>query len=243
MAASNLVDLVKIQVITLGTGALGLGQPVAMFRGLGALIDGGTYSYSIQHNGDYEYGQGVYSAGGATLTRSPIASSNGNAAIFLTAGAAVTFTALAADLERAALGNGLLSAANLSDVASVPAAVANLGLDRALVRPVACFFTTTPTVSEVLALYTAIETITFADDFAGSICAVGANPTSSFVLAVARNGVAVGSITVATGGAIVFATIAGALVLVAGDVLRITAPAVADVTIANVAITLKGSLA
>lgn len=110
------------------------------------------------------------------------------------------------------------------------------------VRPVAFFFTSTPTTSEVLLLYTASENITFADDFGGSVGDVGVNPTSSFVLDVQKNGASVGSVTIATGGGFTFSTTGGAVSLVAGDQLKIVAPASADATVANVSITLMGAI-
>ena len=109
-------------------------------------------------------------------------------------------------------------------------------------RPIAFFFTTTPTSSEVLLLYTAAESITLADDFAGSVGDVGTNPTASFVLDVQKNGASVGSITISTGGAFTFATTGTTVSLAAGDQLKVVAPASADATVANVSITLKGSL-
>lgn len=110
------------------------------------------------------------------------------------------------------------------------------------IRPVAFFFTTTPTSSEVLLLYTACEAITFADNFAGSVADLGINPTTSFVLDVQVNGVSVGSITISTGGVFTFNTTAGALVLANGDQLKVVAPSTADASVANVSITLKGTI-
>jgi VCBS repeat-containing protein len=109
-------------------------------------------------------------------------------------------------------------------------------------RIIAFFFTTTPTDDEVLCLYNAAESITLADDFAGSVGDVGTNPTASFVLDVQVNGASVGSITISTGGAFTFATTGGSVALVSGDQLKVVAPSSADATIANVSITLKGAL-
>lgn len=112
----------------------------------------------------------------------------------------------------------------------------------ASVRPIAFFFTTAPTASEVLLLYTACENISLADDFAGSVGDVGTNPTASFALDVQKNGSSIGSITVSTGGTFTFATTDGAVSLVSGDQLKIVGPGSADATIANVSITLKGTV-
>ena len=109
-------------------------------------------------------------------------------------------------------------------------------------RPIAFFFTTTPTASEILCLYTACEAITFADDFAGSVGDCGTNPTASFALDVQKNGSSVGTITISTAGALTFTTTGTTVSLAAGDQLKIVAPATADDTVADVSITLKGAL-
>lgn len=110
-------------------------------------------------------------------------------------------------------------------------------------KPISFFFTTTPTVSEVLLLYSPAsgETVLLADDFAGSNCTVGTNPAASFVLDVQKNGSSVGSITIATNGAVTFATTGTTVSLTSSDTLKIVAPSPADTTCANVAITLKGT--
>lgn len=110
------------------------------------------------------------------------------------------------------------------------------------VRPVAFFFTTTPTASEVLLLYTACESITLADDFAGSVGDVGTNPASSFVLDVQKNGASVGTVTISTGGVFTFVTSGSTVSLAVGDQLKVLGPVTPDTTIANVSITFKGAL-
>jgi len=96
---STLVDLVKIIVNNTGTSTLALGVAVEGFRGQAALVDGDTYSYSIQQGANYETGTGVYHASDGTLTRGVVHSSYGNTAIPLRPNAVVTFTALAADFQ------------------------------------------------------------------------------------------------------------------------------------------------
>ena len=108
------------------------------------------------------------------------------------------------------------------------------------VRPISCFFTSTPTSSEVLAIYVAVEPITLADDFAGSAGTCGVNPTATFTMNVQKNGVTVGTIAISTGGAFTFLTSGGAVSLVSGDVVKIVAPSSVDATVANVAATLRG---
>lgn len=110
-------------------------------------------------------------------------------------------------------------------------------------RTIAFFFTTTPTDAEVLLLYTAAQAMTLADDFAGSVGDCGTNPTSSFAMDVQVNGVSVGTITIATVGTFTFATSGGAVSLAIGDVVKVVGPGTADVTCANVSISLLGVLA
>jgi hypothetical protein len=98
MATSLLVDLTAIQVRSGGTGPLTLGAAATASRGTEALQNGGTYSYSVQQNDDFETGQCVYMAGSLTIVRTPRWSSNGNAAINVLAGSIINFTLLAADV-------------------------------------------------------------------------------------------------------------------------------------------------
>lgn len=138
---------------------------------------------------------------------------------------------------------------DLTDVATSGAATGKVltydgssWVPAAVVRPIAFFFTSTPASNEVLALYTACESISLPANFTGAVGNVGTNPTGSFVLNVQKNGATVGTITIATGGGFTFATSGGSAVsLVSGDQLKVVAPASADATIANVSITLKGT--
>ena len=98
MTTSTLVDLVKVSITSTGAGSLSLGSAVPGFRGTEALIDNTTYSYSIQQNGNYEVGQGVFTLVDQSFTRFPTASSSSGQPIAVQAGAELTFTALAADL-------------------------------------------------------------------------------------------------------------------------------------------------
>lgn len=98
MAASSLVDLVKIYSKTTGTGAIGLGSAVGGYRGVEALENGATYSYSIQQEDQFETGKGTYLAAGQLLVRTPVITSNGQAAIDLQPNAAVAFVALSEDI-------------------------------------------------------------------------------------------------------------------------------------------------
>lgn len=97
MGVSTLVDLVKIQVLSSGTGPFELGAAVPGFRGVEALISSAIYSYSVQSGSLYEVGTAVYLADTQTLVRTPVVSSNGNAAVAFPANVQVNFTALASD--------------------------------------------------------------------------------------------------------------------------------------------------
>ena len=95
---SILVDLVKVQVLSVGTGNFSLGAASEGFRGVEALINGGIYSYSIQSGSQYEVGTGTYFASGGILVRNPEISSNGNAAVSFPANVEIKFVARAADI-------------------------------------------------------------------------------------------------------------------------------------------------
>lgn len=96
--SSLLPDLVKIQVLSSGTGPFQLGAAATGFRGIEALIDGGNYSYSVQSGAQFEIGTCVWNAGSGLLIRTPLVSSNGNAAVAFGANVEVKFVALGQDL-------------------------------------------------------------------------------------------------------------------------------------------------
>ena len=96
--SSLLPDLVKIQVLSSGTGPFQLGAAATGFRGIEALVDGGNYSYSVQSGAQFEIGTCVWNAGSGLLIRTPLISSNGNAAVAFGANVEVKFVALGQDL-------------------------------------------------------------------------------------------------------------------------------------------------
>jgi hypothetical protein len=103
-------------------------------------------------------------------------------------------------------------------------------------------FTATPTANEVMLIHVFTAAVVFPDEWVGAQKSVGINPSASFVMTVKKNGSAVGSITIGTGGAVTFTTTGTTVSFAAGDVLSVTAPSTVDPTVANVAITLKGAL-
>jgi hypothetical protein len=95
--------------------------------------------------------------------------------------------------------------------------------------------------NQVCLQLTAVRAFRFPDDFAGSDANVGTNPAASAVFTVAKNGVSIGTVTFDTAGAPTFATTGtGFETFAAGDILRITSQPVADGSMANISITLKG---
>lgn len=85
--------------------------------------------------------------------------------------------------------------------------------------------------------------VSFAANFAGSYFAASANATASTVFDVQKNGVSIGTVTIAAGGTTAtFATSGGAAqALVAGDLLAVLGPATADATLADPSFTLVGT--
>jgi hypothetical protein len=96
---STLVDNVAVYATSTGTGAIGLGAAVAGYRGIEALTNGQSYSYSIQQDSQWELGRAAYLSASKQLVRAPLYSSNGNAAISLYPNAIVSFVLLAEDLS------------------------------------------------------------------------------------------------------------------------------------------------
>lgn len=100
MPLSTLVDCTQIYVSSTGTGPLTLGAAVTGFQGREVLTDGALYSYRILTGGAaYEFGQGNFIASTNTLTRTPLGSSDGGAAISVPVNAQVAITVLSEDLR------------------------------------------------------------------------------------------------------------------------------------------------
>ena len=95
-------DLAKVTTSTVGGGTITLGAAVNGFLtfALAGVVDQETVSYGIFDPVSLasEAGHGVYSAVGTTLSRAPVASTNGGAAINLSGSAIVVLTVLAEDL-------------------------------------------------------------------------------------------------------------------------------------------------
>jgi hypothetical protein len=232
---------------TTGSGALTLaGAYTTGFRAFSSVMSNAdttrVFVEAVDANanpsGDWFVGPATYSSGTLTLG-TPEASSTGSAITWAAGNKRVVMDASAAYLASLTSTTGLLPANNLSDVSSAATSRTNLGL----LRLVSFFFTTTPTASEVLALYVAADAFTLPANLSGSKVNVGTNATATFALDLQQNGTTIGTISIATSGTATLTTTSGTAKSVAvGDVLKVVAPATPDTTIANVAINIKGTL-
>jgi len=110
-------------------------------------------------------------------------------------------------------------------------------------RLIAFFFTTAPTASEVLCIYVAADAFTIPANLVGAQVKLGANPAATFAIDVQKNGTTIGTISISTSGVATLTTTSGtSKSIAAGDVIKFVAPSSADASIANVAITVKGTL-
>lgn len=90
--------------------------------------------------------------------------------------------------------------------------------------------------------FVAVRAVEWPDNFAGSYGHVGTNPadgTATFTIK--KNGSAIGSIAITTGGTFTFATTGAETSLVAGDRLTIEAPTPQDSAMADVGFNLAGA--
>ena len=96
-----LINLVKMNTSTVGTGTITLTTAVSGFLTMAqaGAVDQTVYSYGISDGTNSEVGVGLYTVSGLTLTRTVTNSTNSNAAISLSGSAVVYITALAADIS------------------------------------------------------------------------------------------------------------------------------------------------
>lgn len=100
----------------------------------------------------------------------------------------------------------------------------------------------TPGASGTMGLYPCTRSFTFPANFSGSRGMVETNPGSDFVIKVYRNGIEVGTITIASSGTFTFATTGGATVaFVAGDELRLNGPTAVG-TAVDISVTLLADI-
>ena len=99
---------------------------------------------------------------------------------------------------------------------------------------------TPPLASEIMGLEVFSKRVVFAANFAGAYGTCLVNPTATFTITIAKNGTAVGTITVSTAGVWAFATSTNAPVTFnPGDVMSFPAQLGPDATFANGAWTLQ----
>lgn len=100
---AKLYNLARMTTATTGTGTLTLGSAATVngvtyltFANAG-VSDGDIVTYAIADTSNSEIGYGTYTASGTTLSRTPIVSTNSNAAISLSGSAQVFITGAAQD--------------------------------------------------------------------------------------------------------------------------------------------------
>ena len=98
-----------------------------------------------------------------------------------------------------------------------------------------------PPNATVLQLICFSRAVAMSGNFAGSSGHCGGNPTSTAIFTVYKNGVQIGTVTIATGGGFTFATTGGAAQSFAsGDTLSVLTPAT-DATLSSVTMTFAGT--
>jgi hypothetical protein len=108
-------------------------------------------------------------------------------------------------------------------------------------QDIPAFFRGVPGSSALVLRFVATRALTIPADAVGSQASAGTAATASATFTVSKNGSAVGSIAWSASGTVGAFTMASAVALAAGDVLTITAPASADATLADIAITLAAT--
>lgn len=228
-------NLVCITATSSGTGPFALGSAVTGYFGSERLVDGASYSYSVQQDANVERGVGTFVASTGTLTRTVKESTNGDAAVNFSVGAEVAFTFTSDDIA-----DLLAEAGNTASTAK--AAFNAYGLQWGV------WFNGTPVANELLALYSSPVAFEFLANFGGAATAPPiTNPAADFILSVekqvggAGSWVQIGTIELGTDGSVSLATVGNVAVNIAvGDRLRVVAPATADTAVQGFSCTLKG---
>jgi hypothetical protein len=99
-----------------------------------------------------------------------------------------------------------------------------------------------PGASQVIERFIFATPVTFPAGLAGSYGTAGTAAAAAASFGIAKNGTAVGTMAFAAGATSATFTMTAATGFAGGDVLTITAPAVPDATLANLAWTLSGTL-
>lgn len=96
-----------------------------------------------------------------------------------------------------------------------------------------------PLPGDTLIIHDVASAFTFAADFDGSQGTCGVNPTSNWTASVKKNDIEIGTISITITGVVTFSLQAPTR-FYPGDVLKVSAPGTADLTIGNCAFTLRG---
>src|SRR3954470_18100133 len=109
--SAALYNLAAMTVASTGTGTITLGSAATVngvlylsFANAG-VPNGALVYYSINDVGQSEVGSGTYTTAGTTLTRTPVTSTNGNAAINMTAAAIVRILPITSQFREVLTGN------------------------------------------------------------------------------------------------------------------------------------------
>lgn len=105
---------------------------------------------------------------------------------------------------------------------------------------VGCSFNGSPDASAVLLRLPLVRTVTFPVGLAGSRGVAGTAPTAAATFNIQRNGATFGTMTFAAGATTAAFAAASATVFAAGGTLSISAPAIQDLTLADVGAMLSG---
>jgi hypothetical protein len=102
-------------------------------------------------------------------------------------------------------------------------------------------FMGSPSNGQVMSRIAMPRSVTIPVNCAGSVGSVGVNPTASATVEIHKNGVLAITVNITTGGVVTFVN-ASPVSLVAGDVLTFVGQALADATLADISLTVVGSL-
>lgn len=100
-----------------------------------------------------------------------------------------------------------------------------------------------PANSEVVYRFMTTRTLTIPANFTGSLAKAGIASTASSVLVIQKNGVQFGTVTFAAAGVTGTFSTQASVSFVAGDKISVVAPASADITLADIDITISAALA
>jgi hypothetical protein len=106
---------------------------------------------------------------------------------------------------------------------------------------IASFYPGVPGSAALLLRFVASRSVTLPQSLSGSQASAGAAAGAQTDIDIRVNGLSKGTVRFAAAGSMATFIFSSAVSLAAGDVLTLTAPTVADVTLANISITLAGT--